>query len=418
MRKNDILRGLLVIFLIISGSEAASYAQHRSDTLTVYFRQGSSVLDMNYRQNGERFRRFIENVEALQRVYSNEYIVDVDFHAAASPEGPFGLNERLATQRMEAMSKLIHSALSGADSAVDVANISEDWAGLYKMVEHDPDVPYRDEALTIIYDGGKNWYDGAEDRERKLKKLRGGKPWRYIYKHFLPDLRAVRVLIHTAVDHTMDPVAEMAPVTSQASRSVTEKPLTRTVTPVVKPSFIHKLTLKTNVIGLGMAMTNVAVEYDFAPHFSVALPVYYSGGFDYFKPTLKFRGCVIQPEVRWYPWLRDNYNGGFYVGAHFGLGWYNFALDGDYRIQDQDGKHPSWGGGLALGYTFQFKSNPRWGMEFALGGGVYKSKYDLFFNEVNGPYYERGIEKTWFGIDNAAVSFTYKFDMKKKGGNK
>jgi hypothetical protein len=106
------------------------------------------------------------------------------------------------------------------------------------------------------------------------------------------------------------------------------------------------------------------------------------------------------------------------VGAHLGLGWYNYALDGNFRIQDQDGDCPSWGGGLAVGYTFQFKSNPRWGMEFALGAGVYDSKYDLFYNEVNGPYYKRGLHKTWFGIDNAAVSFTYKFDMKKKGGNK
>ena len=56
-------------------------------------------------------------------------------------------------------------------------------------------------------------------------------------------------------------------------------------------------------------------------------------------------------------------------------------------------------------------------MEFAVGGGVYKSKYDLFFNEGNGPIHKEAIEKVWFGVDNAAISFTYKFDVK-KGGKK
>lgn len=162
----------------------------------------------------------------------------------------------------------------------------------------------------------------------------------------------------------------------------------------------------------------MAVEYDVIPHLSVALPFYYSGGLDYFKETLKFRGIVLQPEIRYYPWLQDGDNGGFYVGAHLGLGWYNFALDGDYRIQDHKGRRPAWGGGLGVGYSLQFKKNPRWGMEFALGAGVYDAKYDMFYNEANGPYFKQGIRKTWFGIDNAAVSFTYRFDLKKKGGKK
>jgi hypothetical protein len=57
-------------------------------------------------------------------------------------------------------------------------------------------------------------------------------------------------------------------------------------------------------------------------------------------------------------------------------------------------------------------------MEFALGGGVYKSTYDMFFNEANGPIYSEDNQKVWFGVDNAAVSFTYKFDVKQKGGRK
>ena len=418
MKKTNILRGILAIFLLSCGGMFSLSAQHRSDTLTVYFRLGSAELDMDYRQNGERFQRFIRNVEEIQNSYVNERIVSIGYYASASPDGPFGLNDRLAAKRMDALSELIHEALAKDEAAVDVTNISENWTGLYKLVEADENVPYHDEVLVVISDGGKEWNDGADERERKLKKLRGGKPYRYILENIMPDLRGVKVLIHTALDR--DALASEPPVMPLQSMALKTscKPLSTVRPAEVKPWFIHQLTLKTNTLGWGIAMANIAVEYDFAPHFSVALPFYYSGGFDYFIPTIKFRGCVIQPEVRWYPWLQDNVNGGFYVGAHLGLGWYNYALDGNYRIQDHDGDCPSWGGGLAVGYTLQFKNNPRWGMEFALGAGVYDSKYDLFYNEINGPYHKKGVHKTWFGIDNAAVSFIYKFDMKKKGGNK
>jgi hypothetical protein len=189
-----------------------------------------------------------------------------------------------------------------------------------------------------------------------------------------------------------------------------EQPL-RTPPPAPKRPQTPFLKLKTNTIGLGLGHANIAAEYAFAEHFSVALPFYYSGGFDYFKPTLKFRGIVLQPEVRYY--LKANE--GFYVGAHLGLGWYNFALNGEFRIQDHRGRRPAFGGGLGIGYTLPFKKNPRWGVEFAIGAGVYDVKYDVFYNEPNGAYAEHGKHDTFFGVDNAAISFTYKFPIKKEG---
>lgn len=179
-----------------------------------------------------------------------------------------------------------------------------------------------------------------------------------------------------------------------------------------------KLTIKTNTLGLALLIPNLAVEYDIVPHLSVSLPFYYSGGYDYFKETIKFRCIVIQPELRYYPWLPQGTNSGFYLGAHLGLGWYNFALDGKYRYQDHRGRTPSYGGGLGIGYSLSFKRNPKWGMEFALGAGVYNSKYDILYNEHNGPYAESAVQKLFIGIDNASLAFIYRFDMDKKGGNR
>ena len=194
--------------------------------------------------------------------------------------------------------------------------------------------------------------------------------------------------------------------------------------PQQKSDWSRKLTIKTNLIGDAFLMANLALEIDIIKNLSFALPVYWSG-WDYAGiHTLKFRTFMIQPEFRYYI-PKTN---GLYVGAHFGVGHWNFAL-GDHapmlglddldgwRYQDHKGESPAIGGGLSLGYALQFKKNPNWGMEFAIGGGVYDAKYDVFYNEENGPYHERGARTTYIGVDNVSVSFTYKFDLRRSAKN-
>jgi hypothetical protein len=57
-------------------------------------------------------------------------------------------------------------------------------------------------------------------------------------------------------------------------------------------------------------------------------------------------------------------------------------------------------------------------VEFSLGAGVYSIYYDKFHNT---PHTKDGlmtgsVKKTYWGIDQAAASFSYSFDFMKKGG--
>ncbi len=183
-------------------------------------------------------------------------------------------------------------------------------------------------------------------------------------------------------------------------------------TPNVKPEQLRHLYIKTNGIGWMMGITNIAAEIDLAKHWTVTLPLYWSS-WNYFKTTLKFRTFTLQPEIRY--WIMAEDNEGVFAGAHLGLGWYNFALDGDYRTQDHGGHCPSFGGGISAGYRMPFSHNKRLRLEFSLGMGVYGAHYDKFHNYRNGLLAET-CRKTWFGIDQAAVSFVYTFDLGKKGG--
>lgn len=167
----------------------------------------------------------------------------------------------------------------------------------------------------------------------------------------------------------------------------------------------RQLTFKTNVPALGLLIGNVAVEVELTKALSLNVPVYYSA-LDYFNTGLKFRTLALQPELRWYiPESRK-----FFTGAHFGLAWYNFAIGGNYRYQDRDGNTPAVGGGLSVGYRQPLCRSGRWKLEFAVGGGVYRLRYDLFYNEPNGALAGREA-KTYIGLDNAAVSVTYSVGM-------
>jgi len=168
--------------------------------------------------------------------------------------------------------------------------------------------------------------------------------------------------------------------------------------------------LKTNVLGLGVAIANVAFEVDMAKHWSFNLPVYYSA-WDYFKSTVKFRTFAVQPEFRY--WTSKYGNDGLFIGAHFGMAYYNLAFDGRFRYQDRDGDTPALGGGLSLGYRMPLGTDSRWKMEFSLGVGYYPLEYDLFHNVRNGAlsHYEK---RKYLGLDQATVSFVYMLNRNKQ----
>ena len=179
-------------------------------------------------------------------------------------------------------------------------------------------------------------------------------------------------------------------------------------------SFTGKFYLKSNLVALGGAVANAAVEFDFAEHWSFNFPVYYSA-WDYFRQTVKFRTFAIQPEIRY--WFSDE-NQGLFTGAHFGMAYYNLAVDGKYRYQDHNRKSPSLGGGLSLGYRFPVSNDGHWNLELSLGAGIYHAYYDKFENT---PQTSRGLmsgsyKKTYVGLDQASVSICYMFDCSAKGG--
>ncbi len=415
-------RCYIILILTLLGCTAA-YSQENRSEIFVDFRVNSTQIESGYKDNATRIS---ELINFLRQVHADSTIniVNISFCGAASPEGSYQLNRMLARKRMESLEKLVRSKVELPDSVVTYDDSYIPWEYLITQIS-ESEISHKQEILSILGEKSEivDYHSGRsiDNRILKLQKLDGGKVWQEMLRRFFSPMRNACVVF---VTFRTEPLQKIEPVIAKVD-SVYTIELTPTlpilldsIQPVKQKSIAEQwhrtLSVKTNALGLGLAIANAAVEIDLCKHWSFNLPVYYSA-WDYFSETVKFRTLAVQPEIRYWFSEKDISNDGWYLGAHFGLAYYNIATDGEYRTQDHNGTSPALGGGLAVGYRLPISKNNRWKMEFSIGAGAYKLHHDKFRNYHNGLLVSTE-KKAYIGIDQASVSFSYTFDLKRKGG--
>lgn len=420
-----IKRCCIILILMLMGVPSL-YSQESRSEIFVDFRVNSTQIDSTYANNAER----LQEITAVLQGILNDTTVDVlqlSFCGTASPEGSYQLNKRLAQGRLEALEKMVRSKVAVPDSIITRNSEYIPWNYLASMVK-ESDISHKTEILAILNGESEivDYHSGQhiDSRILKLKELDNGRVWQEMNNRFFSRMRNACVVFVTFKHLPPPQVVIPEPVIEDVEVSVDTLEFVELAQVVIdtvpNPAPVieewgRKLYVKTNALGLGLAIVNAAVEIDICKHWSFNLPVYYSA-WDYFSETVKFRTFAVQPEVRyWFSSKKNNCNDGWFAGAHFGLAYYNIATDGEYRTQDHDGTSPALGGGLAVGYRLPISKNNRWKMELSIGAGAYKLHHDKFRNYHNGllVYTEK---KTYIGIDQASVSFSYTFDLKRKGG--
>ena len=390
----------IIIFVLLGTSISNSQNISTHQNIEIHFRFDKYNLDLEYMDNRQSLQDFAHKIDSIG-ISKIDSIVIV---SQSSPEGVYEHNLMLSQKRANTMQNYIQEVHPELSERLYVYPDGESWGRLREYVQNDTLMKKEtiEKVLSIIDSdiniGTKKW---------RMEQL---PVYRYLIQTYYPRIRNSIFCILYYSEFT--PQMERPELTVNTELV---KPRAVTITQTVPQEDIwsNKFYLKTNALGLGIGITNIAAEVDFTNHWSFALPIYYSA-WNYFKTTVKFRTLSIQPEIRY--WLSKN-NNGFFTGAHLGLAYYNFAFNGNYRYQDHDGKTPAIGGGLSIGYRLPVSKNNRWLLEMQLGAGVYKLHYDKFFNTNNtkdGLLVE-SIKKTYWGLDQVAVSLSYSFDLKKKG---
>lgn len=420
---------ILIIFSIF-GSMLQLESKNVADSVRIYYVIGHRYVNPSVRDNAASLQYIIERINSA---VENERLDSVSICSGASPDGNNRANLLLSERRVDSLSAYIlrHSSLS-ADKLKTKA-IGVDWNGLRRLVAAS-DMPSREMVLDIIDNVPLKQFDSqgrlVDGRKKRLMSLERGEPYRYMLRHFFPDLRSSAVVVvyvapelpeggGTDSIETDDGPAETVPPADKEEESSEEARAIEVQESVIVPvkgtepvslyEYRPQIKLKTNAVAWAMLIANAAVEIDVHKYLSVNIPVYYSG-INYFKQDIKFRILAFQPELRVWPLARRR----FFAAVHFGVAYYNFALGGDWRIQDKGGKTPTWGGGLNVGYRLPLSDDGRWNVEFSVGGGVYDLNYDRFYNVPNGSL-ESTRRKVFWGVDNVAVSFSYSFNLKRQG---
>ena len=381
-------------------------------------------------------------------------LVQLIIRGAASPEGPVKLNQKLGSQRAQALFDFIQSRLAFPLSSryfsldVDI----EDYSTLCLMMRraNDPDYGYvRD--LTDRYEGQ------PDQLKRKLQTARGGQLWSRLLKEYFPGLRTARIVlvfrryVPVELEEEQPVVPELDPVVQEQSPVVLVEPglpEVDSIAPVPvgtpaepEPDTIPRrefLSLKTNLLFYGVYMPgydrwcpipNVAVEYyPKNGHFTFGASFDFPWWQDY-DAHKYFQIRNYQVESRYYLRSGDmdaNPPGkgpafrGLYLQGYAHLGLFGICFDADRGWVGE-----GLGAGVGAGYVMSLSKKGHWRLEFGLQVGFYACKYDpyQYENPVDPNYRDhlyyykwtqdpslfkkRQYRYSWLGPTRIGVTLTY-----------
>lgn len=414
----SVLRAVILIVCVLVSSRVAAVVDISTEraSYTIDFPINSHNVAPAFSRNWQ----VLDSLRATLAAVQADPFARVDsirVEGYASPDGSVKFNLALAQKRTDALARWI---VSNCDVSAELVHSTESaiaWADFRREVEKSG-MPASDRILKICERGSDHSQTDVARRMARLKALDGGKVWRTLAREIFPGLRrsvSVLVMVHSEQPAAVvepEPEAEpervIEPEPVEVPDSVVEsipepKPVKSENVAHVVPACRRGWHVSSNLVGWGMFIANVTGEYDFGCRWSAALSLYYSA-WNYCTSTRKFRTFIFRPEVRY--WFADDRKG-FFVDGHLSMVSYNFALKGwDYRIQDVDGKRPALGGGIGAGWRVPLSD--RWSAEAQVGVGCYALKYNRFENRPNGQLVDTR-RRTWFGIDNVAISLVYNF---------
>ena len=416
----------LFIFICLISIALGGNAQTTSDSSVVmrfriFYPVGKTELYEDYMDNANTLHRIHKYLEKSPRIDS------ITIYSYASPEGPYLLNKRLAAERGKTAKQYLLNHLPAdrhlPDSLFIIDPTAENWQGLRDLVLYQYPHADREEVLAIL--DRKDIND--EQRKVLLKRLNAGKPWLYILKHLMPQLRyatwvsvwqrikvdqVIEEPIRLAMEMPVVPMPDIEPVPFPMPEMEEED--TKTI-----------LALKTNLLYDAVSWLNFSVEVPMGDRFSA---LYYHQ-FPWWtwgqaKNEYCMRFLSIGAEGRYWfkPMPREKTENrikrdrlmGHFVGVYAESGKWDFERKRDICYQ---GEH--WSAGLSYGYAMPI--GKRLNLELSVSAGYASIAYRGYTPSEDYEILWRDPEKVgrwhYFGPTKAQVSLVLPFIIKyKKGG--
>ena len=195
----------VVLFFLSASNNFVSAEDH---VHLVHYRISDSNVDEYWMEN-------LKSIKEVQTLLENNRPTSISIFAAASPDGPYSLNKRLADARAESAVSLIKRLCpSVSDSLFVVKTLSEDVEGTISLILKSGQ-PWAEEAVSLLRKGG-------QDPEEALRHFKGGKVWRYLADNVYPQLRRSEItIVCNSNESSAGLVAGVAPSDNIDDQSVT-----------------------------------------------------------------------------------------------------------------------------------------------------------------------------------------------------
>ena len=412
-----------------------------ADSTEIHFSISGSGLDLGWDVNGVKLEGLKQRINERAATDSSLIISSLRIVGSASPEGPEKYNRILSEKRANAIYEYLTEFVAIPDSITSFEYLGGNWKRLYELVVSDPSVPSYPEVLALLSkaatDSGKLSTENNILLNR-LKSLRGGEPYTYIYRNLFPALRSscVYVEYERRTDNESDNkgLDEIAPAGSQpvdsdvtVSEEIESAPDSGTdpesaVSPMLPAEDIPSvefstderkpfyMDIRTNMLYDIAAVPNIGAEFYVGRNISV----YGNWMYGWWDNDARHRYWRIyggELGARW--WFGHKAHAKPLTGHHIGI--YGGVLTFDFEWGDtgyMGGKpggtlwdRPLVNAGIEYGYSLPISN--RLNIDFSIGLGHMGGNYIKYFPFDDDYYRQKEYKLRFFGPTKLEVSLVW-----------
>lgn len=411
---------LLFGFSKLSRASVSPSGTELPPRLIFYFANNSSLLMRDYYTNQS-------TLEKLDEMLNNpDFISGVDsitIFGSASLIGSFQINSRLSDERAMALRTYIRWKHPGVyNDRINVLPSVFNWDVLIDLIQNDPLVPNREEALRILNSPVSN-----QLKVSQIKQLNRGSTDFYITKNFAKYMRtatSVFFRIKEKQKEVQEPEIieiqnDSVPIVVEEIEEIIPKPvefpeiISSTISPQQK-MYRPLFAVKTNLLYNLLSGLNVEVEVPIGEHFSLAGEWIFPW---WLWEKKQYALEILNGNLELRYWFgnhtKDNLLTGWYMGVYGGGGvydveWKNKGYQGEFIVPF----------GVSGGFAHKISKN--WRLEYSLGIGYMTNKYREYIPQKCGNDNEWHLIKqksgksTWIGPTRVKVSLVWMINQKYK----
>ncbi|MGN1246455.1 MAG: DUF3575 domain-containing protein, partial [Muribaculaceae bacterium] len=390
------------------------------------FRQGKSVLDLLYSDNGKQMERLSDTLGKIANRTDCE-IVAVNVEGSASPEGSTAQNVTLALRRAKEIRNHLLSKTSIDPELVKAYSLGVDREKLVKLLDKS-DYPHRDTLINLIVNSR---HMPAKEVFATLKSLDKGTHWQWMLQNVFPEMRLASTSV---VCYVRSKKAEL-PETGGIERvlvlrdtvfqrdtiyiAAEEAPSTPIAEEDTLP-YRRKMVvaLRSNLL---LPLLNAGIEVPLGNRWSVGADWYYPWLWRKWHKSTEMKSCfeLLMGGADVHYWLgskhadgEDNWQyrlSGHAIGAYGYYGYYDIG----HNYKGHQGEF--YNVGLDYVYSIRIGHKKLWRLEFTVGVGYIHSgarKYRVY--SEGGHAFRTGINKNfnWFGPTKVGISLVLPFYKK------